>query len=88
MQWMENVLSARCAAMDRFLWTGNRTTFSKNCVVSVHLKVDADEQQFVVYHQKQNIRRLGIKGLYGGEMPFEDFIFWMCKEAKREDRWL
>ncbi len=54
----------------------------------VHLKVDADEQQFVVYHEKKNIKRLDIKGLYGGEMPFEDFIACMCKEAKREDRWL
>ncbi len=54
----------------------------------VHLKVDADAQQFVIYHEKQAVKQVDIKGLYGGEMLFEDFIACICKEAKRDDRWL
>ena len=58
------------------------------CGQYIHLKVNADQQQFVIYHEKQAIKMVDVKGLYGGEMRFEDFIACICKEAKREDRWL
>jgi hypothetical protein len=52
----------------------------------VTLRVDAATREFVVEHQDQEVKRLPIKGLGGGPLPFDAYLTRMCAEARADRR--
>jgi transposase InsO family protein len=52
----------------------------------VVLFVNAPEKLFEVWHEGTLIKQLPIKGLYGGELPFERYVTLITQEARSEQR--
>ena len=50
------------------------------------LSVAAQAQALVVHHQGKVIKRLAIKGLWQGGVPFEEYVARMQQEARARDR--
>ena len=51
---------------------------------SVSLRVAAATGEFVVEVHDQEVKRVPIKGLGGGPVPFETYLARMCAEARRD----
>lgn len=52
----------------------------------VSLKVDAQTREFHVFHRRQKIKSIPIKGIYNMEVGFQDYLTLICEEAKTEWR--
>lgn len=52
----------------------------------VILRLEATQEQFECLLQGQVIKRLPIKGLYHGTLPFADYVELICQEARSEAR--
>ncbi len=52
----------------------------------IDVSIDASQQELVIWHQQQPIKRLGIKGLYKMPMRFEQFVSVMAEQARSEQR--
>jgi hypothetical protein len=50
----------------------------------ITLRVDATAREFVVEQHEREIKRLPIKGLGGGVLPFDAYLARMCAEARVE----
>jgi hypothetical protein len=48
--------------------------------------LDARQQELVIWHQHQPLKRLAIKGLQKTRMPFEQFVTLMAQQARSEQR--
>ena len=48
--------------------------------------VQAERQQFDIWHGASWIKQLPIKGLYGTSLPFEEYVTLMKQEARSEYR--
>jgi hypothetical protein len=52
-------------------------------------EVDADARMLVIWHRHQVVKRVPIKGLRGGNVPFDDFLARIRQEARSDWRtWL
>jgi hypothetical protein len=51
---------------------------------SVSLRVDAAAGEFVVEYEDQEVKRLAIKGLGSGPLPFEAYLARICGEARTD----
>ena len=40
----------------------------------------------VILHQQVDVKRIALKGVYGKELPFDEYITVMVKEAQTEQR--
>ena len=52
----------------------------------IDVSIDARQQELVIWHQHQLIKRLAIKGLQKTRMPFEQFVTLMAQQARSEQR--
>jgi hypothetical protein len=52
----------------------------------IDVSIDASQQELVIWHQQQPIKRLAIKGLYKMPMRFEQFVSVMAEQARSEQR--
>jgi hypothetical protein len=52
----------------------------------VQVELDGKARQLVVKLDQQKLKRLTIKGLYGGELPFEQYAAIIVREARSERR--
>jgi len=52
----------------------------------IDVSLDASQQELVIWHQHQPIKRLAIKGLHKTRMPFEEFVTLMAQQARSEQR--
>lgn len=50
------------------------------------LQIDATQQEFVVYHQNQAIKRVPINGLVGQPLAFMQWIDHLSQEARQDER--
>ncbi len=48
--------------------------------------IDASQQELVIWHQQQPIKRLAIKGLHHTPLPLEQFVSLMTEQARSEQR--
>jgi hypothetical protein len=88
-RWVQTVDGQRFVrkvAMDTTVTIdGERYSISQALVGKyVSLRVDAAAGEFVVEYQDQEVKRLPIKGLGSGPLPFEDDLARMCGEARTE----
>lgn len=56
------------------------------CGQRIVLQVDAKAREFVVKQGQKTLKRLPIKGLHGGILPFDEYLLWIQKEAISEWR--
>lgn len=59
------------------------TRFKKQQVV---LRVDAERRELTIMHKQQVLKSLPIKGLYDEILDFEDYLKFICEEARTEWR--
>jgi hypothetical protein len=52
----------------------------------VDLCVNAVQQEFIVWHQQQPLKRIPIKGLYKTLLSFEEFVTLMEQQARTSQR--
>lgn len=52
----------------------------------VLLKIDADEKLFVAYRKDKELKKVPIKGLAHGLMPFEDYLPYITQQARSEQK--
>jgi hypothetical protein len=50
----------------------------------VGMQVDASSREFAVLHRGQEVKRLPIKGLQGGALPFDAFVAALAEQARTE----
>jgi transposase InsO family protein len=53
---------------------------------SIDVSIDASQQELVIWHQHQPIKRLPIKGLHHTPMRFEPFVSEMAEQARSQQR--
>jgi hypothetical protein len=71
-----------CIRVDKHHYYLNKQLAGKH----VQVELDGKNRQLVVRQEQQELKRLKIKGLYGGELPFEKYAELIVREARSERR--